>query len=35
MPLIMVYPHSLTHQHEGLYVTKGTRYIIVSFVDQV
>eukprot|EP00049_Salpingoeca_infusionum_P017598 m.353590 g.353590 ORF g.353590 m.353590 type:complete len:838 (-) comp16804_c0_seq1:1424-3937(-) len=31
----LVHPGRLTHQHEGLYVTKGTRYIIVSFVDQV
>jgi hypothetical protein len=31
----VVHPGRLTHQHEGLYVTKGTRYIIVSFVDQV
>lgn len=31
----LVHPGRLTHQHEGLYVTKGRRYIIVSFVDQV
>eukprot|EP00043_Microstomoeca_roanoka_P012356 m.119411 g.119411 ORF g.119411 m.119411 type:complete len:834 (+) comp15470_c0_seq2:55-2556(+) len=31
----LIHPGRLTHQHEGLYVTKGTRYIIVSFVDQV
>jgi hypothetical protein len=31
----IIHPGRLTHQHEGLYVTKGTRYIIVSFVDQI
>eukprot|EP00053_Salpingoeca_punica_P013683 m.123810 g.123810 ORF g.123810 m.123810 type:complete len:834 (+) comp16265_c1_seq1:67-2568(+) len=30
----LFHPGRLTHQHEGLYVTKGTRYILVSFVDQ-
>ncbi len=30
----LIHPGRLTHQHEGLYVTKGTRYILVSFVDQ-
>jgi len=29
------HPGRLTHYHEGLKVTKGTRYILVSFVDQV
>eukprot|EP00052_Salpingoeca_macrocollata_P020883 m.176761 g.176761 ORF g.176761 m.176761 type:complete len:800 (+) comp21389_c0_seq3:11-2410(+) len=27
-------PGRLTHQHEGLETTKGTRYILVSFIDQ-
>jgi len=30
----IMFPGLLTHQHEGLETTKGTRYIIVSFVDQ-
>ena len=30
----LIHPGRLTHHHEGLYVTNGTRYIIVSFVDQ-
>lgn len=30
----IIHPGTLTHQHEGLPVTNGTRYIIVSFVDQ-
>lgn len=30
---ILVHPGRLTHYHEGLLVTKGTRYIMVSFVD--
>lgn len=30
----LMHPGILTHQHEGLPVTSGTRYIIVSFVDQ-
>jgi len=29
----LIHPGRLTHQHEGLYTTKGTRYIFVSFVD--
>lgn len=29
----VVHPGRLTHYHEGLYTTKGTRYIFVSFVD--
>ena len=28
------HPGILTHQHEGLETTRGTRYIVVSFVDQ-
>ena len=28
-----IHPGRLTHYHEGLRVTKGTRYILVSFVD--
>lgn len=27
-------PGRLTHLHEGLKTTKGTRYILVSFIDQ-
>eukprot|EP00051_Salpingoeca_urceolata_P019884 m.294266 g.294266 ORF g.294266 m.294266 type:complete len:114 (-) comp19501_c13_seq4:377-718(-) len=30
----LIHPGRLTHQHEGLRVTNGTRYIMVSFVDQ-
>ncbi|XP_018576476.1 procollagen-lysine,2-oxoglutarate 5-dioxygenase 3, partial [Anoplophora glabripennis] len=30
---ILVHPGKLTHYHEGLLVTKGTRYIMISFVD--
>lgn len=30
----LIHPGRLTHYHEGLYVTNGTRYILVSFVDQ-
>ncbi|KAJ8973615.1 hypothetical protein NQ317_003245 [Molorchus minor] len=30
---IMMHPGKFTHYHEGLTVTKGTRYIMVSFVD--
>ncbi|KAG8435637.1 hypothetical protein GDO86_013537 [Hymenochirus boettgeri] len=29
----LMHPGRLTHYHEGLRVTKGTRYIAVSFVD--
>jgi procollagen-lysine,2-oxoglutarate 5-dioxygenase len=29
----LIHPGRLTHFHEGLQVTKGTRYIMVSFVD--
>jgi procollagen-lysine,2-oxoglutarate 5-dioxygenase len=29
----MIHPGRLTHYHEGLKVTSGTRYIMVSFVD--
>ncbi|KAH9376852.1 hypothetical protein HPB48_009760 [Haemaphysalis longicornis] len=29
----LMHPGRLTHYHEGLPVTKGTRYIMVSFVD--
>lgn len=29
----MMHPGRLTHLHEGLRVTKGTRYIMVTFVD--
>ena len=27
-------PGRLTHYHEGLATTAGTRYILVSFIDQ-
>jgi len=30
---MFMHPGRLTHYHEGLYVTKGTRYIMISFVD--
>ncbi|KAK4008169.1 procollagen-lysine,2-oxoglutarate 5-dioxygenase 1 isoform X2 [Daphnia magna] len=30
---MLMHPGRLTHYHEGLYVTKGTRYIMISFVD--
>lgn len=30
---LLMHPGKLTHQHEGLRVLKGTRYIMVSFVD--
>jgi len=31
---ILLHPGRLTHQHEGLHVTNGTRYIIIGFIDQ-
>lgn len=31
---MIIHPGKLTHQHEGLLVTNGTRYILVSFVRQ-
>lgn len=30
---MLMHPGRLTHYHEGLPVTKGTRYIMISFVD--
>jgi len=30
---MLMHPGRLTHYHEGLTVTKGTRYIMISFVD--
>jgi hypothetical protein len=30
---LFMHPGRLTHYHEGLYTTKGTRYIMISFVD--
>jgi hypothetical protein len=30
---MLMHPGRLTHFHEGLVVTKGTRYIMISFVD--
>ena len=30
----LIFPGRLTHYHEGLTVTNGTRYILVSFIDQ-
>ncbi|KOB52171.1 putative procollagen-lysine,2-oxoglutarate 5-dioxygenase, partial [Operophtera brumata] len=30
---LLMHPGRLTHFHEGLKVTKGTRYIMISFVD--
>lgn len=32
---MLMHPGRLTHFHEGLYVTNGTRYIMVSFIDPV
>ena len=29
----MIHPGRLTHYHEGLKVSGGTRYIMVSFID--
>lgn len=29
----IMHPGRLTHQHEGLYTTKGTRYIQIAFID--
>ena len=33
MGWMFMHPGRLTHYHEGLYTTKGTRYIMISFVD--
>ncbi|KAL4717703.1 hypothetical protein ACJJTC_000852 [Scirpophaga incertulas] len=33
MGWLLMHPGRLTHYHEGLLVTKGTRYIMISFVD--
>lgn len=30
---MLMHPGRLTHYHEGLRTTKGTRYIMISFVD--
>jgi hypothetical protein len=30
---VIMHPGKLTHQHEGLRILTGTRYIMVSFVD--
>jgi procollagen-lysine,2-oxoglutarate 5-dioxygenase len=30
---LLLHPGRLTHYHEGLHTTKGTRYIMISFVD--
>lgn len=30
---ILVHPGRVTHFHEGLHTTSGTRYILVSFVN--
>lgn len=30
---MLMHPGRLTHHHEGLPTTKGTRYIMVSFID--
>lgn len=30
---MLMHPGRLTHYHEGLRVTSGTRYIMISFVD--
>ncbi|XP_063229636.1 procollagen-lysine,2-oxoglutarate 5-dioxygenase isoform X3 [Bacillus rossius redtenbacheri] len=33
MGWVLMHPGRLTHYHEGLLVTNGTRYIMISFVD--
>jgi procollagen-lysine,2-oxoglutarate 5-dioxygenase, invertebrate len=33
MGYMLMHPGRLTHFHEGLLVTKGTRYIMISFID--
>jgi len=33
MGWLIMHPGKLTHQHEGLRIHKGTRYIMVSFID--
>lgn len=33
MGWVLMHPGRLTHFHEGLQVTQGTRYIMISFVD--
>ncbi|XP_018319536.1 procollagen-lysine,2-oxoglutarate 5-dioxygenase 3 isoform X2 [Agrilus planipennis] len=33
MGWMLMHPGKLTHYHEGLLVTNGTRYIMISFVD--
>lgn len=30
---MLMHPGRLTHYHEGLRVTKGTRYIMISFIN--
>lgn len=30
---MLMHPGRLTHYHEGLHTTNGTRYIVVSFID--
>jgi len=30
---MLMHPGRLTHYHEGLLVTNGTRYIMISFID--
>lgn len=30
---MLMHPGRLTHYHEGLEVSNGTRYIMISFVD--
>jgi hypothetical protein len=30
---LILFTGRLTHFHEGLTVTKGTRYIMISFID--
>ena len=29
----LIHPGRITHYHEGLHVTKGTKYVCVSFVN--
>ena len=30
---VILHPGKLTHYHEGLPITKGNRYILISFVE--
>eukprot|EP00040_Diaphanoeca_grandis_P032159 m.194393 g.194393 ORF g.194393 m.194393 type:complete len:1158 (-) comp32525_c1_seq3:46-3519(-) len=32
---VIIHPGMFTHQHEALAVTNGTRYVVISYIDQV